>query len=148
MRRNRGCGRIERAGPSVSLPRHGLATMPGGMLGGPGFFKRLPPSSRFNGVLPRPESARKTARNPGENKTLLADLHQCTDGPFTTMFREIPARTRAREGRSWGFSQRPAREHRKTRSTFYGRWCMKAAEELTDGSPPVRVGGLRHPDTL
>src|SRR5512135_2220118 len=52
--------------------------------------------------------------------TLLADLHQCTDGPFTTVFREIPARTRAREGRSWGFSQRPAREHRKTRSTFYG----------------------------
>src|SRR5512135_3401373 len=53
-------------------------------------------------------------------QTLLADLHQCTDGPFTTVFREIPARTRAREGRSWGFSQRPAREHRKTRSTFYG----------------------------
>ncbi len=29
-----------------------MATMSGGMLGGPAFFKPLPPKSRFNGVLP------------------------------------------------------------------------------------------------
>src|SRR5512135_1962189 len=43
---------IEPAGPSVIPSGHGLATMPGGMLGGSAFFKSLPPSSRFNGVLP------------------------------------------------------------------------------------------------
>src|SRR5512135_1955961 len=68
--------------------------------------------------------------------TLLADLHQCTDGPFTTVFREIPARTRAREGRSWGFSQRPAREHRKTRSTFYGTGVyVKTVVVIREKSP-------------
>jgi predicted O-methyltransferase YrrM len=52
VRCSRGCGRIGSAGPSVCLTRQGLATMPGGMLGGPAFFKPLPPESRFNGVLP------------------------------------------------------------------------------------------------
>ena len=46
------------AGPSVCLTWQGLATMPGGMLGGPAFFKPLPPESRFNGVLPWASFAR------------------------------------------------------------------------------------------
>ena len=73
VRGSRGCGRIGPAGPSVSLPGHGLATMPGGMLGGPAFFKPLPLGSRFNGVLP---NRQRRLASPDGSVSSRAYFHQ------------------------------------------------------------------------
>src|SRR3954469_12755179 len=60
VRCSRGCGRIGSAGPSVYLARQGLATMPGGMLDGPAFFKPLPPNHGSMGCYPAFASARES----------------------------------------------------------------------------------------